>query len=217
MPPQEKAEAYVELAEAASGEAMLAGEAAEFEHALGQDGWSGPLMQCNSDELEVITAVLGLGRVLEDDHVAVRLAMQRSPAILSVLCTFLAYTPELRHKERGDESIAWSFEGELKEADWSFEGAFTPQQIYDGTNYKGENCAPVRVCDFTQDKAVERYLELSPPQSSACYCHVMRACLELLALAADAQFPHSDSTLCRLQASACFAPCVQRLMELVGR
>lgn len=231
MPPEMKAERYVELALAPSGQAMLMGEEAMVFDSMGSGPMDGPLGNCNADELEVIASIMGLSRMLDanPDSVAIQitLAMQRSPAFFGVLCSFIAYTPDLRENENDAKAhTRWGFEGDLKGSDWPVEGDYAPQQVYDGTNYKGEQCFPVRLCEFTPEtpgeggapfKCVERYLELSPPQRSKSYFRVMSGALELLGLIADVQWPGSDQTFRRLCACASFVPCVQRLMELVAR
>jgi len=75
-----------------------------------------------------------------------------------------------------------------------------------------------RVCVRARGKEpTERYLEISPPQSSPCYCDVTAAAVHLLTLCGSPCQPGAAQALRRLQSAKSFAPCVQRLMELVSR
>lgn len=79
------------------------------------------------------------------------------------------------------------------------------------------NVGRVSVRASDGDELTERYLEISPPQSSPCYCDVMAAAIHLLTLCGNARQPGAAQALRRLQSTKSFAPCVQRLMELVSR
>ena len=114
------------------------GEEAMVFDSMGSGPMDGPLGNCNADELEVIASIMGLSRMLDakGDSVAIQitLAMQRSPAFFGVLCSFIAYTPDLRENENDAKAhTRWGFEGDLKGSDWPVEGDYAPQQVYDGT------------------------------------------------------------------------------------
>ena len=110
MPPDIKAEAYVDLVLAPDGETMLGGEAALINVRLGQRGFDGPLLSCTSEELEMVSAVVGLTQSLwldlrfaTDIRPTVRGAMlRRAPESLAALTAFIAFTPPLLEKDEDD-------------------------------------------------------------------------------------------------------------------
>ena len=206
MPPIIKAEAYVDLILAPDGETMLQGEPAIINSLLGQRGFDGPLLGCTSEELEMVSAVVGLARI---GQTAVRVAMlRRAPESLAALAAFMAFTPELIEKD-DDEKDGWSYEGCLKD----------PMS-------RDPDDLRVRRCEFTSRhpsgrgppyKCKESHLPLAPPQASECYGRVMTACLNVLLTLSEPHEPGATQAVAQLQASPAFVPLVQRLMELVAR
>ena len=109
----EKARKYVELLLCASGEAVLAGEAAHagriYERNWDQMGRAGDMakmpdeffMGCSADGLECISAFGGLAMI--DDEPVLR-ALKAKPAALAGLCVWLAHTERICMEEDLDDS-----------------------------------------------------------------------------------------------------------------
>ena len=209
MPPALKAEAYVDLILAPGGQSMLAGESALIHEALGQRGFNGPLLGCDSDELEMVAAVVGLTQIGQG---AVREAMlRRAPESLAALAAFMAFTPPLIDGRRDDDDVT---------SGWTYEGTLKDPMCTDPDELR------VRACEFTSCHpsgqgapydCKETYHALAPPQASKCYCRVLTACCNVLLTVCDPHEPGATQAVAQLQASPAFVPLVQRLMELVAR
>lgn len=123
MAPREKAEAYIDLMLAPSGQAVLVGEPATFTARLGHEN----LMHCNADELEIIAAFFGLQQITAVNFKVVLCAITKRPAVLPTLCAWLAYTPYVGSEAASGFSSRQEID--FKEPE-SFDGSLsmTPEQ-----------------------------------------------------------------------------------------